>query len=187
MKRLTFIAAVMALLWLAGCIPTSLHPLYTEKDLVYEEALVGRWVEEGTTDTVFFVRDGARNYTMTMTEDSVRLEFSAHLFKIDDNLFLDLSPESDNLKLPGFLKEHLAPMHSFYRVEQIEPTFKLSGLSEDWLRDYLEANPEVIGHMATDYHVILTAPTADLQAFISKHVDTEGAFSEETEFRKVGE
>ena len=187
MRRMTFIAAAMALLWLVGCIPTTLHPPYTEKDLVYEAALVGAWVEDDDTDTVTFRKSGPHEYTMTITDDDIEIEFSAHLFKIDDNLFLDLFPESDNLKLTGFLKEHIAATHSFYRVEQIEPTFKLSGLSEDWLRDYLEANPEVIGHTATDYHVILTAPTADLQAFVRKHIDTKGAFSEETEFRKVGE
>jgi len=31
---------------LGGCVPVmSLHPLYTEKDVLFEEKLLGRWVD----------------------------------------------------------------------------------------------------------------------------------------------
>ncbi|MHC4244422.1 MAG: hypothetical protein ACYSU4_18605, partial [Planctomycetota bacterium] len=42
-KALFYLLAAL----LGGCVPVmSLHPLYTEKDVVFEERLLGRWVDD---------------------------------------------------------------------------------------------------------------------------------------------
>ena len=43
-SRWIFLAAALVLL--SGCIVTSVCPFYTEKDTVFESALVGDWVRE---------------------------------------------------------------------------------------------------------------------------------------------
>ena len=44
MRALKLTVALGLVVLLAGCFP-SLHPLYTEEDLVYDSALVGTWTE----------------------------------------------------------------------------------------------------------------------------------------------
>ena len=38
------------MLFLAGCVVTSIYPYYTDKDLVSDPALVGEWVEASKTN-----------------------------------------------------------------------------------------------------------------------------------------
>ena len=45
-KNTIVLLAAMAVL-LGGCLVTSVAPFYTAKDLVFEPALVGDWVENG--------------------------------------------------------------------------------------------------------------------------------------------
>ena len=42
MKRRAFALAITAAILVTGCVPT-LHPLYTERDLTFDAALIGLW------------------------------------------------------------------------------------------------------------------------------------------------
>jgi hypothetical protein len=50
-KLLFYLLAV----FMGGCV-LSLHPLYTENDLIFEEKLLGTWAEEGSKVTWQFKR-----------------------------------------------------------------------------------------------------------------------------------
>ena len=85
-KKLLFylLAAIMG-----GCIP-SLHPLYTEKDLIFEEKLLGIW---GKSDEYWKFQEAtdSNSYDLTTMIDQDEGKFVAHLVKLDNMLFLDLS------------------------------------------------------------------------------------------------
>ncbi|MCH7691023.1 MAG: hypothetical protein IIA17_08270, partial [candidate division Zixibacteria bacterium] len=92
MKTKSLAILSLVSLFLVGCIP-SLHPLYTENELVYEPSLLGIWTEEGGGISYEFIKNDSSSYTMIYTEDSIPSDFTAHLLKLGDNLFLNLQPD----------------------------------------------------------------------------------------------
>ncbi len=56
---------VGALVILAGCVP-SLHPLYTDKDTVFELALLGKWSEKDSKATWTFTKGNKKQYNLVL-------------------------------------------------------------------------------------------------------------------------
>ena len=169
-----------AALVLSGCVP-SLNPLYTEKDLVFDPALVGIWAdaENADSDTWTFEKDGAKAYKLVINEKGDAREFEAHLFKLGTNLFLDFSP-SDSLKevRQEFIKACLLPAHLFAKVTQIEPALGFAFLDPEWLEKLLKENPQALRHeIIQQERLVLTASTQELQAFLLKQASDPKAFA----------
>lgn len=103
-KYLVFLAL---LAWLTGCVPVdSLNPLYTDKDVVFDESLLGIWVgpdngKEGELEISTFGEKGKESYVLTMTDktgDDGRCKsvtvYHAHLLNLNGRRFLDVVPET---------------------------------------------------------------------------------------------
>jgi len=119
MKKVICLLMFGSLLVLSGCIPLALHPFYTEKDLVFEDALVGTWKMENETEGFVFEKSGPLAYTMIEKDEGGEAEFDAYLFKLGDEMFLDLYPRNYSDDMSSMLRDHLIPLHSFYHVHQI--------------------------------------------------------------------
>jgi hypothetical protein len=105
-----------ALVFLTGCIVPSLHPFYTDKDLVFERALVGSWLEyqvEGDPSPPAIpqvwtfskaestnAEGAADGYDVKVRVKDYMASYQARLMKANDTLFLDLLP--DELQTPEF-------------------------------------------------------------------------------------
>jgi hypothetical protein len=108
MKKLLPLLA--GLLLLTGCVPVdSLNPLYTDKDLAFDESLLGSWVgpdngEDGVLQFVARDEDGKKSYSLVMTEKDKdsdgykRTVYRAHLVKLNGHQFLDVIPETFDSK-----------------------------------------------------------------------------------------
>jgi len=104
MKKLTLLFA--GLLMLTGCVPVdSLNPLYTDKDVAFDESLLGSWVgpdngDEGGLEILAQEQDGKKSYLMVMTDKNNDLKifkktvYHARLVKLNEHLFLDVVQES---------------------------------------------------------------------------------------------
>ena len=72
MKKLLLLLA--GLLCLTGCVPVdSLNPLYTDKDVAFDESLLGAWVgpdksDEGGLEILAREQDGKKSYLLVMTD-----------------------------------------------------------------------------------------------------------------------
>jgi hypothetical protein len=95
MKLFRFLLALPLAALLAGCSPVdSLHPLYTEQDVVFDETLLGQWGAE--TDGLNFARLGANEYRVVMsgkdedTGQTTSAVFDAHLVELNGARFLDV-------------------------------------------------------------------------------------------------
>jgi hypothetical protein len=162
---------------LGSCVP-SLHPLYTEKELVFEEKLLGVWAENGSK-WVFEKGSDPNSYDLTVIDEEGKGEFIAHLVKIDKMLFLDLFPKEPELQTNNFYKIHLLPAHTFMKVEQIEPILKMSMMDPEKIEDMLENDPNLIKHEILEdqnQKLVLTASTKELQQFMKEHAEDEGLF-----------
>lgn len=165
-----------------GCIP-SLHPLYTEEDLVFEPGLIGQWTEDDSKEIWVFSKVNSDEYKLVHTDkDGIHGTFSAHLLKIKGNMFLDLFPEinGSSKKENSFYKFHFYPVHTFLYVKQIEPTLQMCFPNPEWIEKLIEENPKAIRHeVVEDDVIILTAGTKELQAFWLKHFETKEAFCDD--------
>ncbi len=188
MKTTLSLIAILGLLALIGCIPLSLNPFYFEKDLQFDPALVGLWADKDEAPQIRFEKTGTNGYLMTDFETDSTLKFDARLFKIGDKLFMDLSPKSNGVVKNDLLDMHLIRGHSLMRVDRISPSFVVAGFDLNWLTNLLSDNPKALPHVATNDRLILTATTAELQAFVLKYVNDTAAFEQPTEmFRVTGQ
>jgi hypothetical protein len=159
----------------SACVP-SLNPYYTEKDVVFDTRLVGEWQikdENNDKETWKFEKAGDNGYELLITDkDQKKGKLEARLFKLGDQLFLDLIP--DECKFAPDQADVVAmamfPGHLLLRVPQIEPALQVAGCDYDWLSKYVESHPEALSHHKEHGGLVLTATTQDLQAFIKQHV-----------------
>ncbi len=170
---------------LGGCVP-SLHPLYTDKDLTFEEKLSGSW-SDSEQIWKFEGDSEEKSYELIILDKDLKKgEFTAHLVKIDNMLFLDLFPEKPGLQAHDFYKFHLLRVHTFVRVEQIEPTLQMQMMNPDTIKQMLKNDPNLIKHeIVEEDRIILTASTEQLQKLMKKHANDEDFFGDTTEFKRL--
>jgi hypothetical protein len=174
---------------LGGCLPLSIHPLYTDETLVFEETLVGKWADG---DEIWqFTQDSNNSYKLRIVdEDGKEGYFNAHLVKLEDMLFLDIFPDGETLEgNQEFYLIHLLPMHTFLKVEQTEPNLVLRMMDVDEVSEILKSDPNLLKHElreneGDDNAVILTAATPDLQKFVVEYANTEDVFGDAKEFSR---
>jgi hypothetical protein len=82
------ILILVGILLISGCIVASLNPLYTEKDLVSDPALVGTWSSD-EKESFTFVENGKNRYECTITSDSIANNFEVCIVQLGKYRFLD--------------------------------------------------------------------------------------------------
>ncbi len=177
---------------LGGCVPViSLHPLYTEKDVVLDKKLYGTWVDDSSdskTTWEFMIIDDPKNaYNLIFTdEDGKKGLFVAHLVKLQDKLFLDIFPgelpweaEDPNKMDWPYNSLFLIPSHTFLKVDSIEPQLKLRLTLESDMEELLKENPSAVEHTSVGDRLIITGSTKELQEFVLKYADDENLFTDE--------
>lgn len=190
---------------LGGCVPiVSLHPLFTSEDLVFDEKLIGTWVEDANdpNDAWRFTRlDEAsagwatdriadeidKVYRLDITDDGAhRGSLVACLVKLGDQRFLDVFADKlpsgqddiEKTKLP-FNAFFLLPTHTFIKVEVIADKLTLRLTDDEGFKALLEAHPNAVKSEMCDDTPVLTASTKALQAFVTKYANDERLFANE--------
>jgi len=181
-KLLFYLLAVL----LGGCV-LSLHPLYTEDDLIFEEKLLGNWRKYGSTETWQFERaNGDKHYKVIYTDDNGKKgSFDAGLGEINDVMYLNIFPQEPKLKENDYYKFHILRAHSFIRIERIEPNLVMRAMNPDTLKKMLENDPNLIKHEVVEDRLVLTASTKELQKFMKAHANDEDFFAEATECERM--
>ena len=85
---------------LTGCQPVdSFSPLYRDKDVIFDPALLGQWKEKDATLEFFKAADNA--YDVVFSDDvtpSEHMELEGHLMNLEGQKFLDLVPKKWSAK-----------------------------------------------------------------------------------------
>jgi hypothetical protein len=179
-KLLPVIAA--SVLLCASCIP-SVEPLLTEADLVFEPGLIGKWEDEGTWTFSKREADATdKTYKLVIVDKKGQsAEFTALLGRIGGKLFLDivatdLGAAGENMCAWAVFS--LIPGHLFFRIWDIGAELKLSLPRIDQLTELLKKDPKALAHRFVGADgLVLTAPTAELQAFFIQHADDDAIFN----------
>ncbi|MBS4028143.1 MAG: hypothetical protein KGZ58_05825 [Ignavibacteriales bacterium] len=174
-QRLFFFSIVILF---SGCL-RSLRPLYTDKDLVFDKALIGVWSEENERDTWTFLKSEKNSYELVYTEKGVPAKLEAHLVQLGSYRFLDIYlkdiPEEN-----GLYNLHIIPAHTFSKVRFHGDTLSLSMLDADWAKKMFKENKLTIKHEETEKGLLLTAPTEDLQKLVLTYAEDKNAFGKES-------
>jgi hypothetical protein len=190
MKRRYLLALVGCALLLGGCLVTSVYPFYTAKDVMFEPAITGSWTNASEAAEHWgFEAVETNHYRLTYSNKDSTNAMQATLFKLQGNLFLDLfNPEiKDDVQPPPI------PAHFLMRMTRIKPTIKMAPMSYEWLVKLLDENPKALRHhlIGDDKdkdknRLVVTADTAELQAFLVKHLGTVEAWKDDFELMREG-
>jgi hypothetical protein len=173
----------------AGCVP-SLHPWYADKDVTFEEKLLGAWQQEKEGNLWIFEKgEGEKKfYRLTIvSKDKIPSVLEATLFKIDGKMYLDMSPGSGSLENTNeFFQIHILRVHQLLRIDSIQPTVQFRMLNPDSIGEMLKDKPELVAHESQSGNdgVLLTASSEKLQKFIANNTDNEEFFGGENELTR---
>ena len=177
---------------LGGCVPVmSLNALYTKENVLFEEKLLGTWVDDPNnpeTTWVFDRMEEPNAYNLVFSDkEGKKGSFVVHLVKLEDSLFLDVFPDefpcdTDDPNKTDWLYNvfFLVPAHTFIKIDAIQPQLKMRLTNEEKLmEELLEDDPNAVKHTSIKGRIILTASTKELQAFVLKHADDNRVFTDE--------
>ena len=208
MKKIALTTAfALLLIFLSSCL-TTLHPIFTEKDLAYDPTLIGTWNTENEG------KEGKVIINNLATENSVDLpgnisaikqqgyfiiyqdkngkvtdQYIAFLSRIGKHLYFDYFPadKKEDRKLDEFFGVHFVRMHTSFRVEILKDgSFELSQLDGSYVKSLIDEKKIRISHETdADDNTVITASTKELQQYLLKYGDEPSAYrSEKTIFKK---
>jgi len=169
-KGITIIAA--AALLVQGCLVLSLHPLYTDKDVVFRQELVGTWREspEAKEYLIFEPADSNSYLLKWMKEGKLSSTFSAHLVQVGEYYFLDIYPEDMEEEMDEFFASHLIPAHTLWLAELAGDTLRTASLRFDWFDSTSQSGQLDLKHERLKDYVVLTGEARDMQKLLSMYV-----------------
>ena len=146
-KHLVFLALLACL---TGCVPVdSLNPLYTDKDVVFDESLLGEWVgtEANETGGMKFIKEDKDAYVIVMSDTDTNGEkkttfYDARLLSISGQKFLDVLQRESSVSQASY------PLHvgGSKGEQKIEPALLRLGESV-YMEFAVEGKGPVVAHL----------------------------------------
>ena len=163
---------------LTACVP-SLQPLYTPETTVFREELIGIWKEKPQEDeeSWTFTKGENNTYELNIREKDESSRLEVRLVKLGEHLFLDLFPNGDaleNTKLGDFYRASLVPAHLIIKVK-LGAKLEMQLMQPEKLEEMLKGSPGALAHtfVGKENRLVITASTAELQAFMKKQADSK--------------
>lgn len=197
-KKLIVITAFAGMIALLSSCLSTLHPLFTEKDLVFDPRLVGMWNSGGEDKDTVIIERGSREsfrelpealqavadkaYYITIKEKGEEsiFKYYAFLARIGNDLYFDYYPAQEAKKelQDGLFRKHLVKLHSLYHVDFIQNgSFRVKQFDEGFLTDLIRNKKIRISHeVMFDGSYLITASTAELQQYVIKYGDVPEAY-----------
>lgn len=191
MKNLLFPAIGICLLLLtSGCL-ISLHPLYTPDKIVYRPELTGTWQVQGEAATMVFEPvPEKKGYLLTYQEKPGSQEavehYEVYLLRLGNHYFIDFYPDIEDVKYQDLTLATLLPTHGFARIDLTSrDEFTLHLFDIEWLEELFRQRRIRLQHEVTeDGLIVLTAPSEELQKFVSKYAEDERAYLDPSFLKK---
>ena len=207
MKKIALTTAfALLLIFLSSCL-TTLHPIFTEKDLAYDPKLIGTWkIDNQQTDIHRVVITNLatessielpgnissikqKGYLVSYQREHTTERYIAFLARIGNHLYFDYFPadKKEDRKIDEFFEVHFVKMHTSYRVDiSKDGSFELTQLDEGYVRKLIDEKKIRISHETdADDNKVITASTKELQQYLLKYGDEPSAYrSDKTIFRK---
>jgi hypothetical protein len=166
---------------LSGCWQKSVHPFFTEADVVTRPEIVGTFLEsekgkegkEGDVMRFVFTHPGGKQYLLKIEEDDESWEFDVHLFRLGESEFMNLFSQKRGVSE--------IPAHHLFKFMLKGDALELLPLNPDWIRE----NKSTLDHITVpnaeakdNYEVILTGKTPALQKMVRANLKNENFFTD---------
>lgn len=188
MKTKRFLKGIVSLGMLAvlatGCI-TSVHPLFTDNELIFRPELIGSWQNGDEIMTFSRIKDS--RYSMVKVEKTDTTRFIGSLGKLGNHYFLDVTIDPDDPKVNDLLGAYVFPVHIFFRIsfENEQLSMDAFAFSSDWLEKLIKERRIRIRHEVENDHILLTASTVELQKFVTKYADEPKALEPDFKYKRI--
>lgn len=173
---------VLVALAAPGCLVVALDRFYDEPTIVFDERLLGTWLDADDNVTVTVERSDWRGYRVQYVHPTEKRVLSAYLFKVRETLFLDLSPPRGEDAGPFLL-----PAHTLVRVTIGASDVTVAPLEFDWFSAALAKKglpPELHATRGERNQIVLGADRPALVRWLAGRGSTDPAFGEPVVFRK---
>ncbi|MCZ6702869.1 MAG: hypothetical protein O6940_07485 [Ignavibacteria bacterium] len=191
-KKKLILICYSFLILVSSCIP-SLHPLYTKKDLILDNTIVGTWIsneserdrsiwkikkyqdtEAAGTNDINPLDLGDNLYRLEHIQLGETIVFDLYLMKLDNYFYFDFYP--NEVGFDNDMKDmHLFPVHTFAKVNIKQDNIIIEQFDINFLEELIEQNKIKISHEKSGQNIILTASTGELQKFVVKYASDEDA------------
>ena len=204
MKKIALTTAfALLLIFLSSCL-TTLHPIFTEKDLAYDPKLIGTWKTENSRvvitnlaaessvelpGNISSIKQKGYLISYQREDGEITERHIAFLARIGKHLYFDYFPadKKEDKKIDEFFGAHMVKMHTSYRVEILKDgSYELSRLDEGYITKLInEKKIRISYEKDADDNIVITAPTSELQQYIIKYGDEPAAYrSDKTILKK---
>lgn len=197
MKRIYYTClSILAVIFISSCV-SSLYPISNdEHDYIFLEGLLGNWADKDMQTRVIMNTADHKKYQV-ISIDTKHKEtggnkisfldtsyYSAFLIQLNNQYFLDCSPDLDHLQyscLGDETKSGLLPLHFIYTISRIAgDQLTIAGINRDSLQSFINRHPNKIKyeqHSGND-DILLTANSDGLQKNILTNKEAAFVFSE---------
>ena len=195
MKKRFLIATAIIGLLMSGCLVKSLHPFYTESDIVFRKDILGTytdqdkgtWSIESKEEKGMFGKGKSDKPTKfyllkLIDEKNKTVTLKGCLFKLDNDYYVDFYPESGNNddSQTDLYNFHVLGVHTVAKVLIAKNELRIKWYSEEWLGNLFKENKIRLAHENTESdNIVLTASTQELQKFMRKFANDPKAFKKE--------
>ena len=158
----------------SGCLVSSLHPLYDEGSLVFDEQLVGTWENSDSQVSIVIARGEWRSYRIAYTDRTGTTRLTGHLTTVGSVRLLNVRPE-DGFDRPAFviasnglLEVNVAPTE--VRVRELD--------YDEALRRVTARTLKIAAVTDLKQNVLITADTQTLRTWMTMAVRDGGLWGE---------
>lgn len=198
MKKALYIFSITFLLLLLSSCLSTLYPIFHEKDVIFNQQLLGSWKytddnqqkfiefkkipanrKSELTDAIKKFSDKGYLVSRTDSLGKVISESFVFLAKVGKNYFLDFYPAElpSEKKINSFYKSHQIKKHNSYRIDFTDNNhFEMKRFDKSFLDKLISNNKINIRHEVLGGDNIITASTDELQNFIIQYSDNPKAF-----------
>lgn len=188
------IAVVIIGLMVSGCLVKSLHPFYTDKDIVFRKDILGSYTDQdkGTWTIEQNLQKGTfgekskltNSYLLKLVDEKNRkATFMGVLFQLDNHLYVDfyLITGNDEEAETELYALHVVGVHTVARLKIDKTDLHIMWYNEKWLGELFEKNKIRLAHekLEGSDNIVLTASTNDLQKFMQKFANDPNAFEKD--------
>ena len=191
MKKRFLIGTIFIGLLMSGCLVKSLHPFYSDSDIVFRKDILGSYFDQdkGTWTIEQNQKKGllgkttklTNNYLLTLVDEKNRkATFLGVLFKLDNDFYVDFYLENGNDEKAEteLYALHVVGVHTVARLRIGKNDMHIMWYNEQWLSDLFEHNKIRLAHekLEGSDNIVLTASTDELQKFMKKFANDPNAF-----------
>lgn len=164
MRRFAVALILAAVLPMCGCFVSSVYPLASPHQAVFDPNLVGVWSGDEGKERLVITRAGDRLYDLTHIAEGRATLYTVQLVEIAKLRYFDVFVKA---AIQRREEPHMVPTHSIWKIEAEPGVLRITPMSAGWIEGQLNAGTLGVHALEIEDDVmLLTSQTEQLQDFV---------------------